>query len=412
MFEPLTWDVARFGAYMHYAVPRILNRAGRLNCLYTDFYAGSLATRLMSFIPKEYRSPIMNRALGRSAFDLPRHRVRSFPLLGIEYYWRHSLAKNWEDKSRVYLHIGRKFGERVSRESFRSASAIYAFNTAALEIFQAAKKHGQVAVLEQTIAPRSLEEQLLAEEHRLFPHWEPSRNWGLATIETIAREQAEWQLADLIICGSEFVREGIGRCGGPLEKCHVVPYGVDASFSNAPRSAHDGPLRVLSLGEAGLRKGVSYVAETARLLGSAAEFRWVGSINLFPNAREYVSSYVDLVGPVPRNQIFSHFAWADVFFLPSVCEGSATVTYEALMSGLPVITTPNAGSIVNDGLNGFIVPLRDTQAMVERLARLHGDRSLLVRMQRSARDSASMASIDAYEHRLLQVLTNNFTLDG
>ncbi len=39
----------------------------------------------------------------------------------------------------------------------------------------------------------------------------------------IAREEPEWQMADIIICGSEFVRSGIAQCGGPVEKCAVVP---------------------------------------------------------------------------------------------------------------------------------------------------------------------------------------------
>jgi glycosyltransferase involved in cell wall biosynthesis len=113
---------------------------------------------------------------------------------------------------------------------------------------------------------------------------------------------------------------------------------------------------------------------------------------------------VQLTGAVPRNLIFSHFEWADVFFLPSVCEGSATVTYEALMSGLPVVATPNTGSIVKDGVNGFIVPARDSQAMAERLRRLHLDRRLLSEMQQAAVDTMNVASLESYEGRLLRAL--------
>src|SRR5439155_1566699 len=116
-------------------------------------------------------------------------------------------------------------------------------------------------------------------------------------------------------------------------------------------------------------KGVAYAAETARVLDGIVEFRWVGPIRLLSNAQNQVRSYLQLIGAVPRNLIQPHFDWADVFFLPSVCEGSATVTYEALMSGLPVVTTPNSGSVVIDGINGFIVAASDTQAMVERIRR-------------------------------------------
>jgi glycosyltransferase involved in cell wall biosynthesis len=112
-----------------------------------------------------------------------------------------------------------------------------------------------------------------------------------------------------------------------------------------------------------------------------------------------------LIGAIPRNLIFSQFQWADVFFLPSVCEGSATVTYEALMSGLPVIATPNTGSVVTDGINGFIVPARDTQAMADRLRCLHRDRNLLFKMQEATQHSTEIASFEAYGRRLRQALS-------
>jgi glycosyltransferase involved in cell wall biosynthesis len=161
------------------------------------------------------------------------------------------------------------------------------------------------------------------------------------------------------------------------------------------------------VGQAGLRKGIGYVVETARLVDRAAEFRWVGSVDLLPDARRHVEQYVQLTGAVPRNQILPHFEWADVFFLPSVCEGSAVVTYEALISGLPVIATPNTGSIVTEGVNGFIVPTRDTQAMADRLRRLHLDRGMLSKMQEAARRTWEIASLESYERRLLRALCSD-----
>ena len=402
--ERTTWVVARLGAAMHYAVPRILHRADRLERFYTDFYSSEALIWLLSSVPKSVRSVLISRALSRVAHDLPQERVRPYPLLGLEYYVRRTLARDPRTRSEVFLWAGRRFGELVTRDGFGNAGAVYAFNTAAQEIFRAAKQQGLVTVLEQTIAPRALEEQLLAEEHRRFPNWELGNNHGAATSETIERERVEWSLADSIICGSEFVRRGVAHCGGQIEKCVVVPYGVDANFCKAVRPPHNGPLRVLSVGEAGLRKGIAYAAETARLLAGTAEFRWVGSVRCLPDARREIGRYVQLTGAVPRNLIFSHFEWADVFFLPSVCEGSATVTYEALMSGLPVVATPNTGSIVKDGINGFIVPTRDSQAMAERLRRLHLDRRLLSEMQQAAADTMNVASLESYEGRLLRAL--------
>jgi glycosyltransferase involved in cell wall biosynthesis len=325
-------------------------------------------------------------------------------MLGIQYFIAQAQARDTESRSAVYLDFGTQFARKVAKAGFGEADAVYTFNTAALEILQAARKRGLFTVLEQTIAPRAYEEQLLAEEQTRFPGWEVARFNGPATEATIRRERAEWGLADLILCGSEFVREGVAKCGGPVDRCVVVPYGVDGRFAPVDRTGRTGPLRVLTAGEAGLRKGAPYAAEVARLMGAEAEFRWLGKVTLEEAGRRAVEPWVDLKGIVPRNEVKPHFEWADVFFLPSICEGSATVTYEALMSGLPVVTTPNAGSIVRDGMDGFIVPVRDATAMAQRLSKLNEDRELLARMREATRESVKEASLEAYQRRLLGVL--------
>ncbi|MEJ0001123.1 MAG: glycosyltransferase [Verrucomicrobiota bacterium] len=93
--------------------------------------------------------------------------------------------------------------------------------------------------------------------------------------------------------------------------------------------------------------------EAARRLGSRAQFRMVGAIQVFPEAERALRQHVELTGPVPRAQIAAQYAWADVLLLPSICEGSATVTYEAMAQGVPVVCTPQTGSVVRDGRGRF-----------------------------------------------------------
>lgn len=400
-----TWAVARMGAAMHYAVARILHGEGKLDALYTDFYVGDIGTDFFSWVPMSLRPAAIRKVLGRTSDGLPRSRVRSYPWFGLSYYAAQVLAKGPEDKSATFYRAGKKFCELVGRDGLGSATALYTFTTAALELLQVARSKNIFTVVEQTIAPRAMEEDLLSEEDRRFRGWEKSRFRGPSTEALIEREKHEWDLADLIVCGSEFVRDGIGRYGGPLEKCVVVPYGVDETFSCSPRRPHDGPLRVLSVGELGLRKGAPYAADVAARLGPAAEFRWVGPVALEQVGRDRVARHIDVRGPVPRKDIHDHFAWADVFFLPSVCEGSATVIYEALMAGLPVVSTPNSGSLVRDEMNGYVVPNRDVEAMAERLSRLAASPDLLSGMQRAVVANADTASLGAYRKRLLEALS-------
>ena len=72
-----------------------------------------------------------------------------------------------------------------------------------------------------------------------------------------------------------------------------------------------------------------------------------------------------------------------------------------------MIATPNTGSIVTEGVNGFIVPTRDKEAMAERLQRLHLDRGMLYKMQEAARRTCEVASLESYQRRLLQALCSD-----
>lgn len=400
-----TWVVCQLGARMNYAVPRILHQGGGLERLYTDLYPGQVLARLLRALPDEWRPFGMQRLLGRVASQLPAELIKSYPLFGLAYYARGSRAKSPDKLSSVYLWAGKCFGARVVRDGFGKADAVYTFNTAALEILRAARTRRMFAVVEQTSAPRAIEDVLLADEQARHIGFEAVRSRGGAGEVIIQRERGEWALADVIVCGSDFVRDGIARCGGPVERCIVVPYGVDCRVEPIVRERTDGPLRVLTVGHVCLQKGAAYALEVARALGAAAEFRWVGRVTLLDEAKANLARHARLTGAVARDHVMQHYSWADVLFLPSISEGSATVTYEALASGLPVVTTPNAGSIVRDGVDGFIVPTNDAEAMTARLRQLHYDRALLARFSGAALHRSLDVSMASYQQRLLQRLS-------
>ncbi len=399
------WICCQLGARMHYAVPRLLQAAGWLERFYTDIYAGQAGwPRLLAALPEKCAPSGIRRLLGRATAGLPDEHIKSYPFFGVAYYARRKRAVSPEAMDKSHLWAGKAFGAKVVRDGFGNARAVYAFNTAALEILSAARQRGLFTVVEQTIVPRTIEEALLAEGRARYGGWEPEHGQNATAAALAHRERDEWEQADLIVCGSEFVRAGIQQCGGPVERCVVVPYGVDTHFAPNLRERSKGPLRVLTVGQVGLRKGAGTVLEVAKALRGTAEFRWVGPVSLLDGARTEMNRHMELTGMVARNDILQHYAWADVFFLPSICEGSATVTYEALACGLPVVTTPNAGSTVRDGVDGFIVPIYDCPAMAGRLRQLHDDRALLIRLGQAAALHAEELSLTAYQKRFLAVM--------
>lgn len=421
--QEATWLVCLLGARMHYAVPRILAQAGRLECFFTDLCATSGWPRWLRILPPALRPAGLRKILARNPVGVPSERITAFNNFGMQYARRRKSARNASEIAQTSNWANHHFGQLVCDTDWGRAGGVFTFNGAGLEILERARREGLRTVMEQTIAPSAIEQKLVSAEQQLHPDWEQSeRNESLA--EFSRREQAEWPLSDLILCGSEFVREGIRQCGGPVEKCVVVPYGVDVAeantesgkwkaeketahhpgpLSNAERKTNR-PLRVLTVGAVGLRKGSPYILEAAKLLKGKAVFRMVGGIVVTHEAEVRLGEFVELAGAVPRGEIARHFAWADVFLLPSLCEGSATVTYEALAYGLPVICTPNTGSVVRDGVEGFVVPARDAIAIAGRIERLAQDGALRFRMAQNARSRAAEFTVEEYGLRLLSAL--------
>ncbi len=408
--RPKRFTVAQLGARMHYAVPRILHQAAALERLYTDICANRGWPRLFGLLPRGLKPDPVRRLLARIPHGVPADRVTAFNCFGREYAHRRWRAGSQSEQTRVHLWAGREFCRLVLSKGFDSAAGVYCFNSAGLEILEEGKRRGLRGIVEQTIAPKRIECELLETEQRQFQGWEACSDEDGSAAEFMEREAAEWQTADRIVCGSEFVVEGIRRSGGPVGKCVVVPYGVDSPleiphYTEKESSTAGRELRVLTVGAVGLRKGSPYVLEAAKRLKGKATFRMVGSVGVTPEIQGRLREHLDLAGPLPRSEMAPQFRWADVFLLPSICEGSATVTYEALAYGLPVICTPNTGSVIRDGREGFIVPIRDSKAIVDRIERLAAHPEFVSELGANACCRAHEFSVEAYGRRLLEALS-------
>ena len=396
--------VAQLGARRHYAIPRMLNDAKMLDRLYTDICGVKGWPKLLNLLPRKLKIDGVKRLLGRNPRGIPVSKITTFDRFG----WKLS-SKLRKNPSRseffeILLWAGKEFCENIIKKDIGSSDGIYTFNGAGLELLQYARSKGLKAVMEQTIAPMEIERKILFEEQNKYPTWQDPEPNDVWVKSYIARERAEWDAASIILCGSDFVRNGIAECGGPVERCIVLPYGVDSEqFSIPKRAVHTGPLRVLTVGAIGLRKGSPYVSEAAEKLKGIASFRMVGPLPQSLEIRSQLAKHLELVGPVPRTKILEHFQWADVFLLPSTCEGSATVTYEALATGLPVICTPNTGSVVRHGIDGYILNDLNSDEIVESIRQII-DNDLVPIMSFNARNRAAEYNIEEYKKRMLSIL--------
>jgi glycosyltransferase involved in cell wall biosynthesis len=92
---------------------------------------------------------------------------------------------------------------------------------------------------------------------------------------------------------------------------------------------------------------------------------------------------------------------------PTLIEGMPLVVLEAMASGLPVITTPNGpGDVVRDGIDGFVVPIRDPGAIIEKLEFLRANPDQRAEMGRNARERALCFTWQAYRRNASRFLVD------
>jgi glycosyltransferase involved in cell wall biosynthesis len=196
------------------------------------------------------------------------------------------------------------------------------------------------------------------------------------------------------------------RHGTPRDKLRVIPYAADCRrFHPISRSGREDFCTFLFAGGITQRKGIKYLLEAwGRIRRPGWKLQLLGPL---PGRRDPLEPYLGMVEPLGR---VSHcempalMAAADVFVFPSLFEGSAVVTYEALACGLPSVVTPNAGSVVRDGIDGFVVSPRDVDALAATMERLGNDRELRARMAGAARARALTFDWPRYHASLIAVV--------
>jgi len=273
----------------------------------------------------------------------------------------------------------------------------------ALYTLRAAKRVGAVAVLDQVIGQVDYGNRLLTEEQALHPEMRSTFRANPARL--IRRCIKEVREAEYILVPSDYVRDSVLPFGADPDRIFMLPYGVDLTMFTPSASKPGPPFKILFAGHIGIRKGVYYLLEAVRK--AAIPDIQVVLLGKIEGDGKWLEKYQDLFvhrRHLPHQEIPAVFSDADIYVFPSLHEGSTVSIYEAMASGLPVVTTPNAGSVVRDGTDGFIVPIRDIDALCDRIKRLYQDTALRESMGQSAAVHANQYSWDAYSQRIGKIL--------
>ena len=265
------------------------------------------------------------------------------------------------------------FAARAARRLRPGAELLVAWSASALPALRRARELGMRTLVERGSTHIAWQTDLLAQEYARF---------GLrprtASPRSVERELAEYAEADAIAVPSRFARRTFVERGIAGERVLCIPYGVSLESFAPPAAPGDDVFRVIHCGAVSLRKGCHYLLEAFHGLAlPQAELWFVGAVapEMEEFRRRFASPRIVFHGPKPQAELASWYGRASVFCLASLEEGLAMVIPQAMACGLPVIATPNSGAeeLVREGEQGFLVPIRDVEALRERILALHRD---------------------------------------
>lgn len=290
--------------------------------------------------------------------------------------------------------------DRRASKLLTNSDIVVAWSSFALHTIRKAREMGSVTIVERGSSHMLYQMEILREEYEIYG-FKPQ----LAHTKIVEKELLEYKEADYIAIPSLFVKRTFLERGIPKEKLIHVPYGVDlASFRQIPKQ--DKTFRIIYCGGMILRKGVHYLLQAFSELNLPGTELWlIGSMSseMRPFLKRYGNDKIIHNGPYPQKELYKYYSQGSVFVMMSIEEGLALVQPQAMACGLPIICTTNTGGedIIRNGSNGFIITIRNVEALKERLLYLYENPDVCKAMGQSAKERVSKGfTWDDYGERI------------
>jgi glycosyltransferase involved in cell wall biosynthesis len=340
----------------------------------------------------------------RGTAGIATDRTRLLPAWGAaSYAAMRLLPAYWGEAARMALHPW--FDRWVTRQ-LRPGDHIVSSYGYANAAFRRVRERGGRTFLDGGNSHPENFWTILTEEHRRwkYPYPPVSLRHHRRSVEMMAD-------VDYVLSPSAFVTRSFLDRGFRREQILRNVYPLDLSqFSPSvePRPA-ERPLTIISTGSLSLRKGTPYLLEAFRLVlkrepSARLMLTQVIASGLEPVLARHADLPIDWSPGLPHPLLAERLRSADVFVLPSLEDGFARTVTEALACGLPAIVTPNTGAadLVQPGINGSIVPIRDPEALAE--AMLQWGDAMRTTPQRTRLVDPALVSAEAFEAEFLAQL--------
>jgi len=273
--------------------------------------------------------------------------------------------------------------DKLAMNYLLPSDIVVAWSGFGLHTINRAKDMGAITIIERGSSHILYANNILREEHEKHGIKTPSIHPKI-----VEKELKEYAAAGFIAIPSHFVKSTFVNQNIPEKKLLHVPYGVDLKrFKRTPKE--DDIFRIIHCGSISIRKGVHYLLRAFHELKlPAAELWLIGNLEeaMRPLIKKYLNAKVFLKGQQRQTNLYQYYSQGSVFCLCSIEEGLALAQCEAMSCGLPVICTTNTGGsdIVRDGIDGFIIPIMDVDAIKEKILHLYENQTICRSMGQSA----------------------------
>ncbi len=352
----------------------------------------------------------------KRAYDLPPERIFRHPVkelarqlagrLGFERLTRHETG--WASTDAVYRDLDALVARRLLVSSDAELNTVYCYEDGAFATFLAARERGLQRCYELPIGYWKAWDRIKQEEAVLNPAWATQFQAAKDSPQKLERKEHELEQADTIFVASSFVRDTLSLSSADPRKVQVIPYGFASRSAPPPMRdpRRSGPLRALFVGRIDQRKGISYLFEAMETLRGKVTLSLAGPIVFRSPELERAIAPHRWLGVLPHSEVQAAMAAHDVLIFPSLFEGFGLVITEAMAQGMAVITTPHTAGpdLIEDGRDGFIVPIRSSRAIRDCLVRLLDEPALLASVGETAQAKAASQSWEAYAERVIDAI--------
>lgn len=365
--------------------------------------------RSLGILPKTFKTQITNELSRRSWLSIDENLIHTYPWQEIVriFLSRTKLASSLGLSYKqlidwVYVCLDR----HVANHHLKGVDAIYSYEDSAAITFEVAQQKGIFCLYDLPIPFHQMTRRIMLEEAERFPEIAS----GIESVDEpswkLERKEREIQLADHIFVASSVTKRSLLEIGIESEKISLIPYGAPIDYFQ-PQPKTDDCFRALYVGRVSPRKGVHYLLQAwQELTLNDAELLLVGRSLFPPNWLEQYKDSCRHIPSVPHLLLNQYYSMGSVLIFPSLIEGFGLVILEAMACGIPVITTPNTGGfdIITDGVEGFIIPIRDVGAIKEKLEWCYHHPAELGEMGRAARRKAEQLTWNLYRQKLVNCI--------